>query len=162
MGGCDGNVVVLDAGGRSFDDDLLQVAVAGAHEGHGVIAGAGGGDSGQMRVEGENGFGDDRELAAEWRVDVEAAEVFADLSQLGVDAVQAGGDEVQAACARSGEATLNVLHEFSPEIRNFLFMDASYNFLKTTNKSYKLCDIKNKNNLLLLLSQKRFSAFSST
>ena len=124
VGGCDGNVVVLDAGGRSFDDDLLQVAVAGSHEGHGVIAGTGGGDSGQVRAEGENGFGDDWELTAEGRVDVEAAEVFADLSQLGVDAVQAGGDEVQTACAGSGEATLNVLHEFSSEIQNLLFINA--------------------------------------
>ena len=84
-----------------------------SEEGYRVVAGACRRHSGQVRVEGQDGFADDRKLATERCVDVKAAKVFPDLGEFGVDAVQAGGDEVEASGAGSGEAALDVLHEFA-------------------------------------------------
>ena len=92
--GSDGDVGVLHAVGSALDDDLFEVAVAGPDEGHREVAGGGGGHGGQVAVEGENGLLDDRKFATQGRVDVEPAEVLADLGELGVDAAQTGGYEV--------------------------------------------------------------------
>ena len=115
----DRDVAVLDAGVCFLDDDLLEVAVAGSEESDRVVAGACGRHGRQVRVEGEDGLVDNGKLAAEGCVDVEAAEVFSNLGQLRVDAVQAGGDEVQASSSGAGEAALNVLHELASEKQKF-------------------------------------------
>ena len=114
----DRDVAVLDAGVGLLDDDLLEMAVAGSEKSDRVVAGAGGRDGRQVGVERQNRLVDDGQFAAERRVDVEAAEVFTDLGQLRVDAVQARGDEVEASSSGAGEAPLDVLHELASEKGN--------------------------------------------
>ena len=83
------DVGVLEAALTRLHHGLLEAALSRAEEGHGEVPGGGGGHGGQEAVEGEDGALGDGELATEGCVHVEAAELLADLSQLGVDASQA-------------------------------------------------------------------------
>lgn len=78
----DGQVTVLQGRAGALDHHLLQVSVGGAEEDDGVVAGGGGGDGGEVRPENQHGHGGDRDLAAQRRVHVQAAEVLADRLQL--------------------------------------------------------------------------------
>ena len=75
-----------------------------------------GGDSRQMRIKCQNRLCDNWQFAPQRSVDIQAAKVFPDLSEFGVDAVQARRDKVETPSPGSGETTLNVLHELAPEI----------------------------------------------
>ena len=70
----------------------------------------------QMRIKCQNRLCDNRKFATQWSVHIQAAKVFPDLSEFGVDAVQARRDKVETPSSGAGETTLDVLHEFAPEI----------------------------------------------
>ena len=71
------------------------MSVPRAEERDSVVPGGGGGDGGEVGVvEGDDGLGDDGQLAAQGGVHVKAAEVLPDLGQLRVDALKRRGDEV--------------------------------------------------------------------
>jgi hypothetical protein len=74
-----------------------------------------GSDSSQMRVKGQNWFCDHGQLSSQGSIYIQAAEIFPDLSEFGVDAVQARRNEVETSSSGSGKTPLNVLHEFAPE-----------------------------------------------